>query len=168
MNERFSVVPAAYVILTRLREGRTQVLLQLRRGTGFRDGYWACGAAGHVESGESALAAAVREAREELDVGLAVTDLRPLTTVHRSQHTGSPIDERVDFFFHATTWAGEPRRRETHRSADLDWFPLDDLPTPTVPHEAMVLTALADVLRPGGAPVLPVLTFGFPEDLENP
>lgn len=28
-----------------------QVLLQLRRGTGYMDEHWACAAAGHVESG---------------------------------------------------------------------------------------------------------------------
>ena len=49
------MVPAAYVILRRGDE----VLLQLRRNTGFRDGHWACAAAGHVEAGESVLSAAV-------------------------------------------------------------------------------------------------------------
>ena len=45
--DRFQVVPAAYVVLRRDDE----VLLQLRRGTGYMDGYWACAAAGHVERG---------------------------------------------------------------------------------------------------------------------
>ena len=44
---RFSVVPAAYVLLR--RDGR--VLLHLRRNTGYRDGHWATAAAGHVERG---------------------------------------------------------------------------------------------------------------------
>nr|BFF17655.1 hypothetical protein GCM10025730_11760 [Promicromonospora thailandica] len=46
-HERFALVPAAYLFLR--REG--QVLLQLRQGTGYRDGFWACAAAGHVEEG---------------------------------------------------------------------------------------------------------------------
>ena len=44
MGERFRVVPAAYVVLQRGPE----VLLQLRQGTGYRDGHWAVAAAGHV------------------------------------------------------------------------------------------------------------------------
>ncbi|MET0977876.1 MAG: NUDIX domain-containing protein, partial [Paeniglutamicibacter terrestris] len=52
------LVPASYVVFLR----GDQVLLQLRQNTGFLDGHWACAAAGHVEAGESASAAAVREA----------------------------------------------------------------------------------------------------------
>ena len=64
---RFRVVPAAYVLLLRpAGSGPDEVLLQLRQHTGFMDGHWACAAAGHVEAGESVLAAAVREAAEEL------------------------------------------------------------------------------------------------------
>ena len=73
----FTLVPAAYVYLLRPapdsprdRDGAasasTQVLLQLRRNTGYMDGFWVAGAAGHVEPGETARHAAVREAREEL------------------------------------------------------------------------------------------------------
>ena len=59
---RFQVVPAAYVFLLR----GSEVLLQLRQNTGYRDGHWAAAAAGHVEHGESVLVAAVREAEEEI------------------------------------------------------------------------------------------------------
>ena len=62
MVERFRVVPAAYVLLRRGDE----VLLQLRRNTGYMDDHWAAAAAGHVEADESVFEAAVREAREEL------------------------------------------------------------------------------------------------------
>lgn len=154
--DRYRVVPAAYVLL--LREGHgTEVLLQLRTGTGFMDGYWACGAAGHVEAGESVLAAAVREAEEELGVQLAPGDLLPLTAMHRTQATGRAIDERVDFFLAARTWAGEPRLREA-KAADLRWVGLDRLDSlaePVVPHERQVLDALA------AGTLTPVTTFGF-------
>lgn len=152
MTARFRVVPAAYVILRREQE----VLLQLRANTGFRDGHWAIGAAGHVEAGESVLAAAVREAAEELDVAVAEADLEPLCAMHRSQHTGRPEDERVDLFFTCRRWSGEPRRVERHKTADLGWFGLDALPDPLVPHERVVLEGL----RAGGLP--PILTYGFP------
>lgn len=147
----FRLVPAAYVFLRR----GDDVLLQLRAGTGFRDGYWAAGAAGHVESGESVFAAAVREAAEELGVHIATADLEPLTVLHRTQATGKPIDERVDFFFACRQWDGGPRRVETAKSADLRWFGLDALPEPVVPHELLVL----DALRADPPPR--IATFGF-------
>jgi 8-oxo-dGTP diphosphatase len=105
MVDRFQVVPASYVIF---RRGEL-VLLQLRQGTGYMDGYWATAAAGHVEPDESAAQAAVRESHEELGVSIEPEQLVPLTTMHRSQGNGQAIDERVDFFFTCTTWQGEPQ-----------------------------------------------------------
>ena len=152
---RYQVVPAAYVLLRRTRDGTEEVLLQLRQNTGYRDGFWAAAAAGHVESGESVFQAAVREAAEELAVRIDPGDLVPLTTMHRTQGNADPIDERVDFFFEYRQWVGEPYLVEPHKAAALDWFALDAPPDPVVPHELALLTALA-----AGA-VRPVSTFGF-------
>lgn len=144
MSDRFVVVPACYVFL--LREGRrgTEVLLQLRSGTSFMDGHWAAAAAGHVERGETAYDAARREAREEL--GLDGVDLEFELTMQRTRG-GEPIDERVDFFFTARSWRGEPRIREPDKCADLRWCRLADLPDPMVPHEAVALGALGSGQR---------------------
>ena len=109
--ERFVVVPASYVFFLRDGTSGTEVLLQLRRGTGYMDEHWAAAAAGHVERGETAEAAARREAAEEVDV----TDLglEFLTAMQRTAHD-LPIDERVDFFFAARSWTG----RAADRRAD--------------------------------------------------
>lgn len=146
----FRVVPAAYVLLI---DADGRVLLQLRAGTGYRDGFWAAAAAGHVEAGETVHAAAGREAVEEL--GVEVAELVPLTTMHRTNRTGLEIDERVDFFFTCRRWTGEPRTMEPGRSAGLRWCALDDLPDPVVPHERFVL----DGLRCGDLPA--ITAFGF-------
>lgn len=157
----FSLVPAAYVILLRESGRGSEVLLQLRRGTGYMDGHWACGAAGHVESGESATQAVVREAAEEIGIGVAPEDVRPLTVVHRSNDLGgAALEQRVDFFFTARRWSGEPRVAEPGRSAGLRWFALNDLPEPVPPHERAVLNRLAGELD-GGEPVPAITTFGF-------
>ena len=137
--DRFVVVPASYVFL--LRDGATgpEVLLQLRQNTGYMDDHWAAAAAGHVEKGETAYDAARREALEEIDV--TDLDLSFVTAMQRTRG-GEPIDERIDFFFTARSWAGEPRIVEPHKCADLRWCALDELPVPVVPHERSVLEAL--------------------------
>ena len=154
MTERFVVVPASYVLFLREREpGHPEVLLQLRRGTGYMDGHWATAAAGHVEEGESVFEAAAREAAEEL----GVVDLQhePQCAMHRTGRTGDPVDERVDYFLRARSWSGEPRILEPAKCADLRWFDLHDLPTPVVPHELQVIEALRD------GNLAPILTHGF-------
>ncbi len=139
---RFAVVPASYVYLLRgARGASTEVLLQLRQHTGYMDGHWAAAAAGHVERGETAYDAARREALEE--IGVAALDLRFATAMQRTAG-GPAIDERIDFFFTARSWTGEPRITEPDKCADLRWFPLDALPDPVVPHETAVLESLRD------------------------
>ena len=81
------------------------------------DGHWACGAAGHVEAGESVLDAAVREAREEIGVVVDPRALEPLTAMHRSNDVGgAALEQRVDFFFALRRWEGEPVVREPART----------------------------------------------------
>jgi 8-oxo-dGTP pyrophosphatase MutT (NUDIX family) len=155
VTDRFRVVPAAYVVFRREHDGRPQVLLQLRRGTGYMDGFWATAAAGHVEEDESVLEAGCREAREELGVTVHPDDLVPLCGMHRTAGNHDPIDERVDFFFELRSWRGDPRLVEEDKAAELRWFRLGALPAPVVAHELFVL----DRLRDGGLD--PVVTFGF-------
>ncbi len=157
---RFVVVPAAYVFLLREGEHGPEVLLQLRQNTGYMDDHWAAGAAGHVERGETAYDAARREASEEL--GLEDVSLDFQFTMQRTQHAEA-IDERVDFFFTARSWSGEPRVVEPEKCADLRWWPLSGLPDPVVPHERLALTSLdlsptADDRQDRGRGYL---TFGF-------
>ena len=150
--KRFAVVPAAYVVL---RRDDGTVLLQLRQNTGYLDGHWAVGAAGHVEAGESVFDGACREAAEELGITIRPDDLTSLCVMHRTKGTRRAIDERVDFFFECRTWAGEPERREPDRAAELRWVALDALPDPVLPHERHVLERLRD------GTLAPVVPFGF-------
>ncbi len=158
-QERFVVVPSVYLFLVRDGEQGSEVLLQMRRGTPYMDGWWACGAAGHVEHGESALAAAVREAHEELGIDIAPDDLRPVATVHRTNALNDPQEERIDLFFEVRTWQGEPHIAEPDKAADLEWWPLDGAPERLVPHEAQAFEVVAS-----GAPAA-VLSRGFEQTL---
>jgi 8-oxo-dGTP pyrophosphatase MutT (NUDIX family) len=158
-HDRFVVVPAAYVYLLRSpADGDTEVLLQLRgAGVPYMAGHWAAAAAGHVERGETAYDAARRETLEEL--GVTDPELEFVTSMQRTQG-GEAIDERVDFFFLARVWSGEPAIQEPEKAAQIGWFPLAALPEPMVPHEAAVLRLLAAALD-SGHPISPYLAFGF-------
>jgi 8-oxo-dGTP diphosphatase len=153
---RSLLVPASYVFLLRTGAAGTEVLLHLRQGTGYMDGRWAS-LAGHVEDGETAVDAAVREAREEAGIHLDPADLAPLTTVHRITPGAGQVEQRVDFFWTAHRWSGEPRVAEPAKNAGFGWFPLAALPASMPPQEAQVLAALAS-----GSPVPAILIGGAP------
>lgn len=136
----FSVVPASYVYLVDAR----RVLLQQRQNTGYMDGFWVAGAAGHVEPHETAVACAVREAAEELGVEIDEGDLEPLTVMQRTDGTDTPTEQRVDWFFAARSWRGRPAVMEPVKCGGLGWFSLDDLPQPIPAYEHLVLLGLAD------------------------
>lgn len=147
----FALIPAAYVFLV---DG-DRVLLQMREGTGYYDGWWAASAAGHVDPGETLLAGAVRETLEEIGVEVDERDLEAITAMHRTAPTGLPIDQRLDVFFVARTWRGIPSLQEADKASALEWFALDALPERMVHHERFALEGW----RAGGLPA--VTAFGF-------
>ncbi len=122
--QRFQVVPAVYLVL--IKEG--QVLLSRRFQTGYEDGNYSM-PAGHLDGGETLTEAMVREAKEEVDVVVKREDLELRHAMHRkaSNH------ERVDFFFTAKNWQGEPKIMEPNKCDDLKWFPMNDLPQNIIP-----------------------------------
>lgn len=149
-----SLIPASYVVLLRGRPGFEEVLLHRRSNTGYRDGHWAV-PAGHVALHESPMDAAAREAYEEVGARIHRDALVPVTAMHRSTVDAGPVEQRVDFFFVARAWVGEPSIREPGRSAALSWFDLRVLPDPCVPHERLVLDAIA-----AGAPTPAIVSGG--------
>jgi 8-oxo-dGTP diphosphatase len=86
-----------------------QVLLTRRRDANpMFDGLWHL-PSGKLDAGESVLAAAAREAEEEVGVLVAPEDLRYVHTLHVN---GSGPEPRLGLFFEALRWIGEPVNRE--------------------------------------------------------
>lgn len=131
-QDRFTVVPAVYLILRR----GDRVLLMRRYNTGYQDGNYSL-PAGHLDGGETALAAVIREAKEEAGITVAPADLKLVHTMHRVAEEGS--HERVDLFFETAVWQGEPQVMEPHKCDDAQWFDAAKLPDNTV---AVVVQAL--------------------------
>jgi len=154
---RFQVIPAAYLLLTRGEGDDLEVLLQLRGpGTSYMPGHWATGAAGHVELGESVFVAAAREAAEELGITVDPADIEPLCAVQRTlPGCDDPVEQRADYFLTTRRWTGEPEPLEPEKCVELRWCRPSALPDPVVPHERIVLGLLA------AGPVPPIVSVGF-------
>ena len=105
-----------------------QILLSRRYNTGFRDGEYSV-PAGHLDGNETVLAAAAREAEEEIGVQIEAKDTVFSSVMHRIED-----DERVDFFIHVHNWLGEPFNAEPEKCDDLRWVDINQLPTNTIPY----------------------------------
>ena len=108
------------------REG--QVLLLRRFNTGYADGQYSV-PAGHLDGGETVIAAAAREALEEVGVRIEPQDIEFTSVMHRMEG-----QERVDFFVNIHRWSGEPANTEPDKCNEIRWVDMDDLPANTIPY----------------------------------
>ncbi len=118
------MIASVYLLL--IRDGK--ILLLRRANTGYEDGNYGL-VAGHLDGDERATDGMIREAKEESGIILKPEDLKMVHTMHRRQE-----DERVDFFFTAEKWEGEIINTEPDKCDDLSWFPLEALPSNTIPY----------------------------------
>ncbi|AVH55548.1 MULTISPECIES: NUDIX hydrolase [Streptomyces] len=116
-----------------------RVLLGLRAGTAWCDGWWHV-PAGHLEEGESFLAGMVREAREELGIALEEADLVVAHTVH--DYDPKTRESRLQVFFTANQYAGRPHVAEPDKCAELQWWLLSALPEKLVRYTRQALICI--------------------------
>ena len=134
-TDRYRPVVDVYVLL---RRPDGMILLLERSGTGYADGQL-CPPSGHLEAGESVASCAVREASEEVGVGIDPADLVFTHVVH---HRNPESQGRIGIFFTTVRWAGEPVNREPHKCAGLRWADPACPPASTVPYTAAALAAI--------------------------
>jgi len=106
----------------------SQILLIRRFNTGYADGQYSV-PAGHLDGGETVLAAAAREAMEEVGVRIEPQDIEFSSVMHRLDG-----EERVDFFVKIRDWAGEPFNAELDKCDEIRWVDVNDLPANTIPY----------------------------------
>lgn len=105
-----------------------KILLLRRYNTGYEDGNYSV-VAGHLNGGEKIIAAAIREAKEEVGIDILEKDVEVVQMMHRISN-----DERIDFFVAVSAWGGEITNNEPDKCDHLAWFPLDQLPENTIPY----------------------------------
>ena len=124
MSSRFSARIAVYIALL---DGERLFVLR-RANTGYRDGEWAM-PAGHVESGETPLEAALRELQEETGATAAPDDLDCVHALYRQSGEGG-ARAYVDFLFVCRRWSGAPGNAEPDKADACRWIDattLDDI-----------------------------------------
>jgi 8-oxo-dGTP diphosphatase len=134
-QDRWTVIPAVYLIL----EKDSKILLMRRHNTGYQDGNYSL-PAGHLDGGEPATLALTREAKEEIGIDLDVSELELLHTMHRIAEEGN--HERLDLYFRAKKWQGEPTNMEPHKCDELRWVSRTDLPENVIPVVAQALACI--------------------------
>ena len=133
---------ATFPVTVHLLFFRENKILLLRRfNTGFRDGEYSV-PAGHLDGNETVIAAAAREAAEEIGVQIEAQDTVFSSIMHRLEG-----DERVDFFVHIHKWQGEPYNAEPEKCDDLLWSNVDLLPANTIPYVRQALQNHLNAIR---------------------
>ena len=120
-KERYKHVASSYLVLIK----DNKVLLQRRCNTGYEDGKYGL-PAGHIERAESFTQGVIREIKEEIGIDLNMENLKVANVMHRySGAEWGDLAERMDVFFTAEKWEGNPEIKEPEKADDLSWFGLD-------------------------------------------
>ncbi|MCL2280389.1 NUDIX domain-containing protein [Candidatus Saccharibacteria bacterium] len=102
------------------RDGN-RILLLRRQNTGWCNNHYTF-PTGHVDEGESIVAAATREAKEECNLEVMPKDLIFKHVIQRPRE-GHPKENLIyiDFIFEAKNWQGTAKIGELNKSDDLIW-----------------------------------------------
>lgn len=144
MRRRHEVV--AHLLL----EARGRVLLLQRARTGRADGAWAP-PGGHLEAGESPLAAALRECEEEVGIVVPAARIRPLATL---SYRDASDDVGLNLLFGARLDVPVAPAPDPACAAAAAWFEAALLPEPAVPWlaDALARAARIEALGSDGSP----------------
>ena len=121
---RFKSVVCADLLIKRVINNETYILLMKRQNTGYNDGEYEL-PGGHLEANEDLYDAMIREAKEELLIDLNREDIKIIHLLHH--YNG----ERLNFIFEVDGTNINPEIGEKDKCSELVWVKIDELPNET-------------------------------------
>lgn len=125
MREHFMSPSAIFPVIFRDKDGARQVLLHQRQNTGYMDGKWDFAGSGHVDGGETAKMATVRECAEEIGITVNMADVEFVHLNHAVRTVGHTY---YDIYFLINNFSGDPRIMEPDKCSGMDWFDVNNPP----------------------------------------
>ena len=126
--ERENFLSSIYLII---KNENGEVLLQRRQGTKLWPGFLAL-PAGHIDGGENAYEALVREAKEELGIEVSVQDITDTFVVNRKNKSLPPY---YDVYFEVSKYIGDIKINEPEKCSELVWCNPNNLPDDIIDFE---------------------------------
>ncbi|MFZ5392531.1 MAG: NUDIX hydrolase [Patescibacteria group bacterium] len=105
------------------------ILLLKRCNTGFNDSKWSV-PAGRLEKNETIRQATIREAQEEVNLSVKISDFGTPLFMHHKDDRG----ERIYVFFLVKKWTGTATNNEPEKCSEIKWFNTSDLPSSLIDH----------------------------------
>lgn len=131
-KDREKFLSSIYLII---KDDNGNILLQRRQGTKLWLGFLAL-PAGHLDVGEDAYEAAIREAKEELDIDITVDNISDVFVVNRKNKSLLPY---YDVYFELNGYNGEIKINEPNKCSELVWSNIKSLPEDMIEFEKIAL-----------------------------
>lgn len=131
-KDREKFLSSIYLII---KNNEGKILLQRRQGSKLWPGFLAL-PAGHLDVGEDAYEAAIREAKEELDINITVDNISDVFVVNRKNKSLLPY---YDVYFELNGYNGEIKINEPNKCSELVWSNIKSLPEDMIEFEKIAL-----------------------------
>ena len=127
-KEREKFLSSIYIII---KNENGEILLQRRQGTKLWPGFLAL-PAGHIDEGENAYEALLREAKEELNITIDTNHIVDTFLVNRKNKSLPPY---YDVYFEISKYGGKITINEPEKCSELIWADINNLPTDMITFE---------------------------------
>lgn len=114
-----------------IKNDKQEILLQRRQGTKLWPNFLAL-PAGHIDEGENAYEAAVREAKEELGIEISINNIKDTFVVNRRNKSLKPY---YDVYFIVDKYKGQIKISEPEKCSELVWANINNLPNDMIDFE---------------------------------
>ena len=118
-----------------IKNENNEILLQKRNNTKLWPNRIAL-PAGHIDEGENAYEAAIRESKEELNIEISREDIIDTFVVSRKNKNLSPY---YDIYFEIEKYQGELTINEPDKCSKLIWCNINDLPEDMLEFEKVAI-----------------------------